>query len=184
MKAVTQMRRLALALGGLMLGLALPAAAQDDIVEKIINNPSPTSYTVYGLPKPPKVRNDPTVQGEKSLRIDIPGASPNAYAVGLQDPILKPVKAGDKLVLAFWARFEKAEGATVNLANASVQLAKAPYTGLFGKSFAIGPEWKMYTVEGKVDRGYAAGEINISMHLATGKQTVDVGPIFLLNMGQ
>jgi hypothetical protein len=184
MGVVTIVRRVALGFGILLLGVASSAAAQDDIADKIINNPSPTSYNVYGLPNPPKVRKDPTVQGEKALRIVIPGAGANPYTIGLQDPILKPVKAGDKLVLAFWARFEKAEGTTVNLANASVQLAKEPYTGLFGKSFEIGPEWKMYNVEGKADRDYAAGEINVSMHLATGKQTIDIGPIFLLDMGQ
>lgn len=184
MGIVAGMRRLALGLGGLMLGVALPAAAQDDIADKIINAPSPSAYSVYGLPSPPKVRKDSTVQGEKALRVVVPGADANAYAVGLSDPILKPVKAGDKLVLAFWARFEKAEGATVNLASVSVQLAKAPYTGLFGKAFDITPEWAMYSVEGSADRDYAAGEINISMHLATGKQVIDIGPIFLVNMGQ
>jgi hypothetical protein len=169
----------------LALGAAGGASAQDDdIVNKIINNPSPSAYRVYGLQTVPKPRSDSTVQGGKALRLTIPGAGQSPYAIGLSDPILKPVKKGDKLVLAFWARFEKAEGPSVKIASVSIQLASAPYTGLFGQPVDIGPEWKMYTVEGVADRDYAAGEINVSMHLATGKQVIDLGPIFLLDMGQ
>ncbi len=42
----------------------------------------------------------------------------------------------------------------------------------------------MHELRGRATRDYAAGELNVSIHLATAKQTVDIGPVFVLNMGQ
>jgi hypothetical protein len=169
------------ALGAAWLAAA-PAAAQDDIAKQIINVPSPGAFTIYGLPEKPKIRKDASVQGGQALRVAVPGKGATPYAVGLSAPVTKAVKKGDKLVLAFWARFDKAEGTSVTIANVSVQLSSPPYTGFFGKSVDIGPEWKLYSVEGVADRDYAAGELAVAMHLATGKQVIDLGPIFLLDL--
>jgi hypothetical protein len=169
------------ALGAAMLA-ATPAAAQNDISKQIINVPSPAAFTIYGLPDKPKVRKDASVQGGQALRVAVPGKGATPYAVGLSAPVTKAVRKGDKLVLAFWARFDKAEGTSVNIANAAVQLAAAPYTAFFGKPVDIGPDWKLYSIEGVADRDYAAGELAVSMQLATGKQVIDLGPIFLLDL--
>jgi hypothetical protein len=169
------------ALGAVWLA-ATPAAAQDDISKQLVNEPSPGAFTIYGLKDKPKVRKDASVQGGQALRVVVPGKGANPFAVGLSEPVTKAVKKGDKLVLAFWARFDKAEGPTATIANVSVQLSAPPYTGFMGKNLDIGPEWKMYSVEGVADRDYAAGELAIAMHLATGRQVIDLGPIFLLDM--
>lgn len=170
----------AAALAGML--MAAPAAAQSDLSKQIINEPSPGAFAIYGLPQKPKVRKDAAVQGGLALRVAIPGKGDTPYAISLSAPIIKPIRKGDRLVLAFWARFDKAEGASVSIANASVQLAKAPYTAFFGQPVELGPEWKLHSVEGVADRDYAAGEVAISMHLATGKQVIDLGPIFLLDL--
>ncbi len=177
--------RAALAAAALMIGG--PVAAQDDdITSRIINAPTPGSFKVHGLKAAPKPRTDATVQGGKALRVNVPGADPKPYAVSLADPIVKPVKAGDKLVLAFWARLEKSDtgAATARIAGAQVQLATEPYTVVFGQGVDVGPEWKMHEIQGTADKDYAADTLNVSMHLSTGKHTLDLGPIFLLNMGQ
>ncbi|MBC9034699.1 hypothetical protein IAG41_20105 [Sphingomonas sp. JC676] len=176
------MRKAWLAVLGAAWLAAVPAAAQDDIAKQIINEPSPAAFTIYGLPEKPKVRKDASVQGGQALRVAVPGKGATPYAVGLSAPVKKAIRKGDKLVLAFWARFDKAEGTSVTIANVSVQLATAPYTSFFAKGVDIGPEWKLYSVEGVADRDYAAGELAVAMHLATGKQVIDLGPIFLLDL--
>jgi hypothetical protein len=168
---------------------AAAAAAQqssDDIADKIINTPSPTAFQVYNAPDPAEVVKDETVQGEHALRVTIPGTDAKPWSISLSDPILKPVKKGDKLVLAFYARAIESEAPDggARLPNNSVQLAKEPYTGVFGGPVDITPEWKMYSLEGKADRDYAAGELAVSMHLASGKQTLEFGPIFVVDLGQ
>ena len=92
----------------------------------------------------------------------------------------------DKLILAFWARLEQGEnGATsAELPYNAVQLASAPYTQVFGGPATIGPEWHMFEIHGRATQDYAAGALNVAMHLATGHQTIDIGPVFVLNMGQ
>jgi len=160
-----------------------PAAA-DDIANKIINQPSPTSFAVYNAPSPAKLYKDKDVQGGEAMRVVIPAASAQPWSTSLADPIIKPVKKGDRLVLAFYAKVEGGP-TSAHIANASIQLAKAPYTGVIGAPLDIGTQWKLYdVVSGPADKDYAAGDLNVSLQLATAKQTLDIGPIFVLDLGQ
>ena len=160
--------------------------AEDDLSSKIISVPVPDRYRVDGVHSGARVRTDSTVQFGKALRVPVPGRSEQAWTVAVAVPIVQPVHAGDNLVLAFWARLERGEdGATsAQLPYNSVQLATAPYTALFNGPVTIGPEWHLYEIRGRADRDYPADALNVSLHLATGHQTVDIGPVFVLNMGQ
>lgn len=55
---------------------------------------------------------------------------------------------------------------------------------MLGDPADIGPEWKQIEIEGKADKDYAAGALGASIHLATAKQVVDLGPVIVLNLGQ
>jgi hypothetical protein len=171
------------AVAAMALGVGAPAQAQDNIEDKIINVPAPAAFTVYGLGSTPKARKDDSVQGGQALRIAVPGKSDQPYSIGVVSPITKPVKKGDQLVLAFWGRKVKGDAPTAKVANLQVSLAKEPYSTVFRGEADVGPEWKMFDVKGTADRDYAAGEIVATLHLATGNHTIDIGPVFLLNMG-
>lgn len=159
-----------------------PAAAQDDLASRIINDPG--NPQVMGASA--KLREDPTVQGGQALRVTVRRKGANPWDVAVQTTIDKPVKAGDSLVFAFWARLEKGEnGATESvLPYNAVQTSTAPFTALFVEAATIGPEWKMFEVKGKADKDQAGGTLNATIHLATAAQTVDLGPLFVVNMGQ
>ena len=180
------MNAVAFALAGAaaVLASATAAQAQDDLASKIINAPAPAAFRVDGSKG--TIRKDDTVQWGTALRIQVPGKSEQAWTVGVASPITKPVKAGDKLILAFWARLEKGEeGATsASLPYNAVQLASAPYTPLFNGAVTIGREWNLHEVKGTADKDYPADALNVAIHLATGKQTVDLGPVIVLNMGR
>lgn len=170
-------------------GLALaPLAAQTAEAEPdVLNNANPDSFQVYGLPgggKPQSVK-DAKVQFGKAIRVETPGGG-NAWSVGVNSPLAKGVRKGDKLVVAFYARVEKpAEGAaSAEIASVQVQLAAAPYTRLFGHAVTVGPEWKLHTAAGHVDRDYAAGELAAALHINTARQTLDIGAMAVLNYGQ
>jgi hypothetical protein len=175
------MKRFALALGCAFAGLLLaPAAAQDAL--NIINDPgAPQVNGASG-----RLRDDANVQGGKALRVVVRGKGANPWDVAVETAIAQPVKAGDQLLLAFWARLEKGEGGatTTTLPFNAVQLSAAPYTSLFAGSAEIGPEWKLHEVRGKADADRAAGTLKATIHLATAAQTVDFGPIFVVNLGQ
>lgn len=170
-----------LAAGLLMALLPLaPAPAQDELT--IINNPAEPQVTGTN----PRLRDDPGVQGGTALRIQVRRKGANPWDVAVESAINQPVKAGDSLLFAFWARLEKGEGGatTATLPYNAVQLSAAPYSTLFVSPVEIGPEWKLHEVEGKADRDYAASTLKATVHLATAEQTVDVGPLIVINLGQ
>lgn len=158
-----------------------PAPSLEDM---IVNKPLPGTHRVDGLRSKPKVRKDEGVQWGQAVRIPVLGKSDKTWSVAVASDVVKPIKAGDELVLAFWARVEKGDngGTTATLPYNAIQLSAAPYTAIVNGSVEIGPEWKLYEIKGKADRDYAPGTLNASIHLATGKQVIDMGPIFVLDM--
>jgi hypothetical protein len=171
----------AIAAGLLLAVLPLaPAPAQDAL--NIINNPGEPQ--VNGVT--PRLRDDPAVQGGKALRIQVRRKGANPWDVAVESALEQPVKAGDSLLFAFWARLEKGEGgaATATLPYNAIQLAAAPYSALFASPAELGPEWKLHEVRGKADKDYAAGTLKATIHLASAEQTVDMGPLIVVNLGQ
>lgn len=183
--------RVALALAAAVPGLfAVPGIAQDKqsddaLAEKVITNTNPASFQTYGFDPAPKVVKDGAVQGGAALRVPVTGVG-EAWSMGVNVPLLKPVKAGDRLVLAFYARLSKAEGGatTAKIANAQIQLSAAPYTAIFGKPFDVTSEWQLLQVAGKADKDYPAGALVAALHVNTGKHVIDLGPVAVLDMGQ
>ena len=81
------------------------------------------------------------------------------------------------------ARFTRFAAAST-LPYPGVQVSSPPYTSVFNDAVEIGPEWKLHQVKGKADKDYAAGTLGVSIHMANAKQTIDLGPVFVLNLGQ
>ena len=65
-----------------------------------------------------------------------------------------------------------------------MQLSAAPYTAVFSGRVTVTPQWQMFEIDGRAARDYAADAVNVAIHLATGHQTIDIGPVFVLDMGQ
>jgi len=170
-----------------------PAPAQqqssdDDILNRVISVPNPRAYRVDGTQNGARgqVRNDASVQGGKALRVDVPGRNAQAWTTAVSVPINRAVHNGDHLVLAFWARLEQGENGatTASLPYNAVQLSGAPYTAVFSGGVTVTPQWQMFEISGQANRDYADGALNVAIHLATGRQTIDIGPVFVLDMGQ
>jgi len=167
----------------LIVTAAVPSrvGAPDDLARKIVNDPGEPQ--VNGAKA--SLHDDSKAQGGKALRIQVKGKGTNAWDAALESPVKKSIKAGDQVVLAFEARLEKGDNGatTAALPFAGVQLTSAPYSSVAQNGFEIGPEWKMIEIRGKADRDYPAGSLKVSIHLATGKQTVDFGPVIVLDLG-
>jgi hypothetical protein len=163
-------------------------SAQDDILDHVISVPNPRAYRIDGTQAGAQaaVRNDSTVQGGKALRVQVPGRSEQAWTTAVSVPITRAIHNGDNLGLAFWARLELGDNGatTATLPYNAIQLSAAPYTALFSGPVTVTPTWQMFEIDGRAARDYAADTVNVAMHLATGHQTIDIGPVFVLNMGQ
>lgn len=169
---------------------ATPALAQNqpqsDVSKQLLNAPAPEGFGVYGLPGKPVVVKDKAVQGGRAVRVAIPAASDQPWTIGVTSSINQPVKKGDKLLIAVWVRAEALpEGATsAKIAGIQLGLSKPPYTPVFQGPAEATAEWKMVHASGIADRDYAAGELNASLQLATGKEVFDIGPILVLDLNK
>ena len=163
--------------------VATAATGQDDMAERLRNDPRVESLRPYGQRIPPRIRRDDDVQFAKALRFQLSG-SPDFGHIGLVSPLLKPVKKGDTIVVAFWARAEKTEGGAPGRIG-RVQLETTPNVrAIFEQAFEIGPEWKLYQLSGVVDADYQPRELNAALHLDVQKQVIDIGPVFIFDYGQ
>jgi hypothetical protein len=164
--------------------LAAPAAvlAQADLAKKIVNDPS--APDVSGAKA--SLVDDAKAQGGKALRVQVPRKGANPWDSTVGGAIKKPIAKGDKLIMLFSARLEKGENgaASVTLPYNAIQLAGAPYSTVMSGPETIGPEWKDFKIEGVSDAAYMAGDLKVTIQLATARQTVDFGPIVVLDMGK
>lgn len=166
---------------------AVPLAslwAQDasDLAKEIVNDPA--APDVSGAKA--SLVNDPRVEGGKALRVQIARKGENPWDSTVGGVIKKPIAKGDRLILLFSARLEKGEnGATsATLPYNAIQLAAAPYSTVISGASQIGPEWKDIQVSGVADANYPAGALKVTIQLATAKQTVDFGPLVVLDRGK
>lgn len=176
--------KLGIALMGVTAALiaVAPGTAHDRAADPVlINNANPASFQVYGIAPVPKSVADDSVEGGRALHVPVTGSG-DAWAAGVNVPITKPIKAGDKIVIYYWARLEGGTG-SASIASAQLQLASAPYTRIFGEGATITPQWKLYQVSGTADAAYPKGTLNAAFHLNTGNHIVVLGAIAVLNQG-
>ena len=164
------------------LSLAGAPASAGDLRSKIIN--SPTIFRAWGTEA--EWRKDSEVQGGQALRITTTGKERNLHDVGVYSPVDGAVKAGDRLILAFWARVERSEDGTGRalLPNNVIQVASPPFRPVVRGGATLSSKWEVHQVTGVADRDYAPGELSIGLQLASGKQVVDIGPVFAYDLGQ
>ncbi|MDI1365781.1 MAG: carbohydrate binding domain-containing protein [bacterium] len=155
-----------------------------DILQKAINKPS-ANWQVQGAGQTSGPVKDKSVVGGGAVRVQVTTASDTPWAVAAQQPITGKVTKGDTLVLAFWAKAESVDGgpATAVISAARVQQASAPYDAALQGTVKVGGEWGMHTVPGKALIDIPAGGGNIALHLASARQTVVLGPVFVLDLG-
>lgn len=183
------MRKTLLAVAtALILGAAsAPAASvtqEDDIVQRIINNPPVDSWQVLGVSRAPRPQPARGVLGDRAIRIAAQ-QSDQPWTVAAQMSIRGEIKRGDTILLAVWARLQTPpQGQQTSRLPVRVQQAAAPYAAIAQDAGELGPEWKMIYASGVAQQDFAGGQTNLSVHLATADQTVDLGPALVLNFGQ
>jgi hypothetical protein len=170
--------KILVAAGLAALSAAATIAQPANYAASALNNPDAPALTTYGAPT--SVIDDPNVPGGKALRVQASKGA-NSWEAAVVSQLHQPVKAGEPLVLAFWARLVSGENGTasVTLPSASVSLSSAPWTQLLGGPVTISQEWKLIELRGTADKDYAAGALNAGIQVATGKQTIDFGPVYV-----
>ena len=191
------MRRLALSVAALCL-VALPGAAQaqSDPLEAeavriykmlprhstILQLPSVDVWTSYGE------------AGVKTVEADVPGGEARQYRIGakganpwdaaIQAPNAVAIKAGDVVHASFWARAAKLpKGATTARVPVSLQKNGEPYTQLAYEEMRLGTDWQLMTIAGEAPDAYGMAGMVLNLQAADAKQVLEVGPVFINNLG-
>lgn len=176
----------ALAVAALSLGVASPSLArQDDILKKAINKPS-ANWQVYGAGQKTSSVKDPGVAGGGGMKVEVQSPPEKPWQIGAQQGLSGKVTKGDVMLVAFWAKAEGVDGgpAEATISGVRVQMAGAPYdAAMQGSTKISGEAWKMYTVPGRATIDLPAGGANVSLQLGAAKQTVVLGPVFVLDFG-
>lgn len=171
--------------GYLLAGLALGtvALAEDfDIWTKTINNGTNGTWNVQ--PDKPKAKYFEVkgIPGEHAFRIKA-NKGVNPWDVQASSPVDGAINAGDVVMLMYYARAEEAAEGGSSL-TARLQLNGAPYTSTLDFSTPITGEWKSYCAHRVATATLPEKKGGVSIHLATAKQVIDLGPVFVFNFGK
>ena len=196
------MRRFLLSAAALaMMAFPLAAAptdalAQDDVLiteaERIIKAlprkgsilqvPEVEVYTSYGTGSVKTVKSD--VVGGEARSFTINGKGANPWDAAIQAPNALNIAKGDVVHTAFWARAaELPKGQSSTRIPVSLQKNGAPYDQLVYEEMMFTPEWQLFTIAGEAPADYGLGGMVLNLQAATGKQVIEMGPIFMTNLG-
>lgn len=173
-------------LGGLavLATVLLPAAAADDeMAQKAINDPA-ASWGIWG-PAKVEFSVDPALDGGNFRRVVVSPKPAQAWDIGAYVLITKPVKKGDVLLLAFWARAAATPaGSDFIELSARVHEVAPPETSVTPETqFFVGREWKLYYTSGIADKDYPVGALGCGMLLGANEQSIDFGPAYIVDYG-
>jgi hypothetical protein len=165
-----------------------PAPEQKDaggnIMDKAVNKVG-ANWSIYGANQSSKRMTDANVQGGQFLRVTVTAKGANVWDTGAVSPIQKPIAAGDTVLVAIWMRApELKNGETMPLPFIGANGAAAPYDNLVRSDLKITNAWNLYYASGKAATNFPGNSANATVHLASDKHVIDLGPVFVLDFGQ
>lgn len=164
-------------------GQAAPsAAAQPSIFDKAVNEPG-IGWKLYGPDQSGKQVPAADVPGGNAVQVKVSRAGANPWDSGASYPTIKPIAAGDTMLVMVYLRAPGATDAAPVTIPIGAGGSEPPYTPIVTEPVQVGPSWKRYYASGVANQAYAAGKANISVQLAGAKQVIEVGPAFLLDLG-
>ena len=167
----------------LLAGFAVGAVAiaQDfDLASKMIN--TKTNGTWYVQPEKPKAQHiKADVMGGYAFRVKA-HKGVNPWDVQASSPVDGAINQGDVVVIMYYARAEKAAEGGSSL-TARIQMNSAPWTSTLETTNKISGDWVKYCAARKATATLAEKKGSVSIHLATAEQIIDLGPVFVFNLG-
>jgi hypothetical protein len=162
----------------------LPMTAQakdDDILKHLINSPNAASWIAYGSQNSKQIK-DASVQGGQAFEVQVTSPGPNVYTTAAQQDLTGPIKKGDKLIIVLWLKANGATAATTPL-HVRMQVNSGSYDGIVDDDVNITSAWDRYVLQAVSAADHPKGSSVLVVQLGQAKQTIDLGPAFVLDMG-
>lgn len=115
----------------------------------------------------------------------VPAKGTNPWDAGAASPVIKPVEAGDTVLVAVYLRAPMLkDGETTPVSYVGFNQSSATFDMIATASVRVTNQWKLYYASGKAAKAYAADAIAAGIHLATDKHVIDLGPVRVFDLGQ
>lgn len=163
--------------------LALSGCASNPLAGHAINKISEGWYT-WGNVKT-EVVSDPAAPGGKFQRVAVQAKPANPWEAGVVVTLTKPVKKGDVIVFAFWARADVLPQGNdfIDLAGHVGESGPSPVAITPEAGFLLSKKWKLFHSSGTVERDIPGGKAGGSIVLGADVQTIDFGPVYISDFG-
>lgn len=161
--------------------IPMTSHADDDILKHLINSPGAGSWIAYGSQTSKQIK-DANVQGGGAFEVQVTAAGPQSYSTAAQQDLTGPIKAGDKLIAVLWLKTNSADAAPTPL-HLRLQVNSGSYDGILDGDVTVTNTWQRYPLQGVSTADHAKGTAVLVVHLGQAKQTIDLGPAFVLDMG-
>lgn len=163
--------------------LALSGCADDRLATHAVNNLSEGWYT-WGKVKN-EVVQDPAAPGGKFQRISVPVIPAEPWEDGVVVTVTQPVKKGDVVVFAFWARADVLPaGDDFIQLSGRVSEQGPPVADMTPETtFLISRKWQLFHASGTAGKDFAAGKSGGAIVIGGDVQTIDFGPVYISDFG-
>jgi len=160
------------------------ASAKNDITQKIVSDPG-AFWQIWG-PIKASYLSDSRVDGGAVQRLAIAPKPSRPWDAGAFVTVSRPVRKGDILLMTFWARSESAPaGSDLIIVTGRVYENVPGGVDLTSnQTFLIGRQWKPYFISLRLTKDYPGGVLAGGLLVGTGEQTIDFGPVSVIDFGQ
>lgn len=160
-----------------------PAPQHIDLASKLINTPD-SNWNAYGPDQTSKKLDKGGPQNYPAVEVSVSKPSKNPWDDGAVSPIPHAVGAGDVILVAVYLRNPNlADGQTETLPLLGAIGGAAPYPAIAGAPANVTNQWKLYFASGKAPQAFAAGAAQVTVHLASAKHVIQLGPIRVYDFG-
>ena len=161
-----------------------------DLIEQIpdgatlLNAPYPHGYKTFGRTKP-TFDFDSQIVGGVALKLNVKRPSKKVDKQGTTTPTIEEIRQGEIMCMTFWARAgqEKNASESAKIPSLGLQGVRKPYTKAFDKSVDLTKQWQHFAFAFHTNDNFQKGEAQIYFHYGNEKQSLEIGPVYLFNLG-
>jgi len=153
---------------------------------QLINDPSVGTVNAYGSDQHSEQVPAPDVPGGIALRVHIDKGGGDPWSVGAGAPIRAGIHKGDTIFVAFYASTLEADNGTQSgvIPAMNVQLNEPPWTSVASTAAQVPLKtWRVFYMSEVASIDIPAGKGTIGAQIGGRKQTIDLGPAFVFNLG-
>lgn len=164
-------------------GAQTTTGATFDLNSKLINSPL-ADWTIYGPGQTNKRIETGGPKGYPAYQVNVTQVGKNAWDVGAVSVVPKPVHSGDVILVAVYLRAPQlAANATEDLPLVGATGASPPYVAVAGAPAKVSNQWQIFFASGTAPQDFPANGIQATVHLASNKHLIELGPVKVYDFG-